>query len=78
MPTKPDYSYEIKKNVGIISEGSGGWAKELNLVSWGGREAKYDLRDWGPDHEKMGKGITLTAKDLISLRALLNEMDLGE
>lgn len=70
-----EISYEIVKTLGVISEGSGGWTKELNLVSWNGKEPKYDIRDWSPDHEKMSKGITLTAADAMSLRDLLNDVD---
>ncbi len=67
----PDFSYEIVKNFGVISEGAGGWAKELNLISWNGKEPKYDIRDWAPDHEKMGKGITLTTHDAKALKDIL-------
>jgi len=49
--------YEIKETVGTLSESSKGWSKELNLISWNGREPNYDLRDWAPDHAKMGKGV---------------------
>ena len=66
----------IVESFGAISQGKGGWATELNLVSWGGREAKYDIRSWSPDHEKMSKGITLTKDELISLKELLNRIDL--
>ena len=69
-----DFSYQIVKHIGVISEGSGGWAKELNLISWNGKDAKYDIRDWSPDHEKMSKGITLAEKDIKSLKALLDEL----
>ncbi len=72
----PDISYEIIENLGVISETSGGWKKELNLISWNGREPKLDIRDWSPDHEKMGKGVTLTKDDAKSLLALLKEIDL--
>jgi len=71
----PEFSYEIKKHIGVISNGSGGWTKELNLISWNGKEPKYDIRDWGPDHEKMGKGITLSAKDVLALRELLEGIE---
>ena len=71
----PDFSYEIKKHIGVISNGSGGWTKELNLISWNGKEPKYDIRDWGPDHEKMGKGITLSLKDVLALKALFEEIE---
>ena len=66
----------IVEKFGIISEGKGGWAMELNLVSWGGREAKYDIRSWSQDHEKMSKGITLTKEELLSLKELLSKMEL--
>ena len=53
-----------------------GWSKELNLISWNDREPKYDIRDWGPEHEKMGKGVTLSVEELKKLREILNEMEL--
>lgn len=71
-----DFSFEITETIGIISEGKGGWNLELNKVSWGGRPAKYDLRSWSPDHQKMGKGVTLTTEDLISLKNLLMNINL--
>ena len=72
----PDIKFEIKRNVGIISESSKGWTKELNLISWNDKEPKYDLREWDPAHKKMGKGVTLTADELKKLRDLLKEMKL--
>ncbi|MBC2457790.1 YdbC family protein [Clostridium beijerinckii] len=71
-----DIKFEIEKEIGFISESSKGWTKELNLISWNGKEAKYDLRDWAPEHEKMGKGVTLSVDELKKLRDLLNEMNL--
>ncbi|WP_255259730.1 YdbC family protein [Lentibacillus sp. CBA3610] len=53
-----------------------GWTKELNLVSWNGRDPKYDLRDWSPDKAKMGKGVTLTDADLTNLKTALDKLDL--
>ena len=50
-----DFHYEIVEEHGVLSEGKGGWKTELNLVAWGDRAAKYDIRSWSPDHEKMGK-----------------------
>ena len=69
-----EIDFEILQNMGVLSESSKGWSRELNLISWNNREPKYDLRDWDPNHEKMGKGITLTAEELIVLRDILNEM----
>lgn len=69
-------SYEIQDNLGVISETKSGWTKELKKISWNNREAKYDLRDWAPDGEKMGKGITLSDEEIIKLRDLLNDLKL--
>jgi hypothetical protein len=71
-----DFSFSIEQSLGTVAEGKGGWSMELNLVSWGGRPAKYDLRSWSPDHEKMGKGITLTKEELVALKDLLNKVEL--
>lgn len=68
--------FEIKENIGVLSESSKGWTKELNLVSWNDKEAKFDLREWSGDHEKMGKGVTFTIEEIKALRALLNKIDL--
>jgi len=71
-----DIKYEIKETAGSISESPKGWKKELNLISWNDKEPKYDIRDWSPEHEKMGKGVTLTKEELKNLRDLLNGMNL--
>lgn len=71
-----DIKYDIEKELGVISESKKGWNKELNLISWNGREAKYDIRDWSEDHSKMGKGITLDLDELKTLKELLNFMDI--
>ena len=67
-----DFSLTITKHIGEISKSKSGWTLELNMVSWGGRDAKFDIRSWAPDHQKMGKGVTLTAEELTSLKELLN------
>ncbi|MCX4269976.1 MAG: PC4/YdbC family ssDNA-binding protein [Lachnospiraceae bacterium] len=69
-----DIKYEIKKELGVISESPKRWKKELNLVSWNGGTPKYDIRDWAPDHEKMGKGITLTKEEAQELYKLLSQI----
>ncbi|HZK09988.1 MAG TPA: PC4/YdbC family ssDNA-binding protein [Clostridia bacterium] len=68
--------YEIKEKLGTLSQNSRGWSKQLNLISWNDREAKYDLRDWAPENEKMSKGITLSPDELRSLKDLLNRLDI--
>jgi len=67
---------EIVMQIGVVSQSPSGWTKELNLVSWNGRAPKYDIRDWSPGHEKMGKGVTLSRKELLALRDLLNSWEL--
>ncbi|KAB3527068.1 YdbC family protein [Alkaliphilus serpentinus] len=69
-----DIKYEIIETLGVLSENAKGWKKELNLVSWNGREPKYDLRDWAPEHEKMGKGVTLTNEELKELKAIISKL----
>ncbi|GEQ33206.1 YdbC family protein [Marinilactibacillus psychrotolerans] len=68
--------YEIMEEIGVISESKSGWKKELNIVSWNGKEPKFDIRDWSPDHSKMGKGMTFSVNDLSSLKELLKKLDL--
>ena len=71
-----ELKYEIVKSLGILSQSPSGWTKELNLVSWNGRDPKYDIREWAPEHTKMGKGVTMSGDEIILLRDLLNEVDL--
>lgn len=73
-----DIKYEIVETIGTISESPKGWTKELNLISWNGRAPKYDLRDWAPGREKMGKGITLSKEELVELKEVLNKTMSGE
>ncbi|QQE74982.1 YdbC family protein [Brevibacillus composti] len=67
-----DIKYTITQHIGILSESSKGWKKELNLISWNDREPKFDIREWSPEHEKMGKGVTLSKEEIVALRDLLN------
>ena len=71
-----DIKYEIIEEIVVLSENARGWRKELNLVSRNGAAAKYDLRDWAPDHEKMGKGITLAKDEGAALARLLAQREL--
>lgn len=71
-----EFKYEVTQKHGILSESTKGWSKELRSISWNDKEAKFDIREWSPDGEKMGKGITLSSEELIKLRDLLNNMDL--
>ena len=70
-----EITYEITKELGVISENAKGWTRELNLVSWNGHEPKFDIRDWSPDHTRMSKGVSLTEEEMQKLVELFNTRD---
>ena len=71
-----EFKYEITERIAVLSENNRGWTKELNRVSWNGREPKYDLRDWCHDEGKMGKGVTLTDEEVKNLLEALETLEL--
>lgn len=71
----PDIKYEIVEKIGVLSRSASGWEKQLNLVSWNDRDPKYDIREWAPDGGKMGKGVTLSREELLSLKKILDLME---
>ena len=73
-----ELKFEVTEQLGTIGEGSKGWKKELNLVSWNDRKAKADIRDWDETHQKMGKGLTLTKEELKNLKNLLNSINIDD
>ncbi len=68
-----ELKYEIVESFGILSTTPSGWTKELNLISWNGGEPKYDIRQWAPDHAKMGKGVSLSREEAEELKQLLTK-----
>lgn len=74
MP-KSEISFEIIETLGVLSTSTKGWTKELNLVAWNGREPKYDIREWSPEHDKMGKGVTLSKEELDALKGILEKRE---
>lgn len=71
-----EIKYEIIESLGVISESNKGWTKELNLVAWNNYAPKYDIREWDPEHEKMGKGLTFTKDEIVELKNLIDKLDL--
>jgi hypothetical protein len=69
-----DIKHEIIETLGIISTSPKGWTKEVNLIRWNDKPAKIDIRDWSPDHEKMGKGITMTDEEAQALKEILENI----
>ena len=71
-----EIKYEITEELAVLSESSRGWTKESNMVSWNDREPKFDIREWAPNHERMGKGVTLNREEMKKIKDILNEIDL--
>ena len=69
-----DIKFDIVEEIGVLSENAKGWKKELNLISWNDAAPKYDIRDWSPEHDKMGKGVTLTKEEILDLKKLIAEI----
>lgn len=72
-----DIKFEIKETIGVLSESAKGWTKELSLVSWNDKDPKYDIREWSPDHAKMGKGVTLSKEEMLKLSDVIGGMELS-
>ena len=71
--------YEIVKEIAVLSASGSGYTKEINLISWNGKEPKYDIRSFSPNREKCGKGITLTADEAAALlKALQKKINSGD
>ena len=71
-----EIKYEVVERIAVLSQRPRGWERQLNLISWNEKEPKYDIRDWAPDHSRMGKGVTLTADEMAALKDLLAGIDL--
>lgn len=69
-----NFTFEIKKHIGVLSEGSRGWKRELNIVSWNEGNPKLDIREWSEDHTRMSRGITLTDEEARELKELLEKI----
>ncbi|MBO4688397.1 MAG: hypothetical protein J5636_07770 [Clostridiales bacterium] len=66
---------EVVKEIGILSTSKSNWNREVNIIRWNDGKPKLDIRDWAPDHERAGKGITLTAEEVAVLKELLSDYD---
>ncbi len=69
-----DIQYEIVKEIAVLSTGESGYTKEINLISWNGKEPKYDIRSFSPNREKCGKSVTLTEAEAGKLLAALEKV----
>lgn len=71
-----EFKYEITERIAVLSTNANGWERQLNMVSWNDRDPKYDIRDWSPDGNKMGKGISLSHDEIAILKGVLDDMEL--
>ena len=72
----PEITYDIEERIAVLSTNARGWERQLNLISWNGHPAKYDIRDWSPDGSRMSKGISLSADEMKTLKDILEELEL--
>ena len=64
---------EVIKKIALISGTETGFRKELNFISWNGKEPKIDLRKWSPESTAL-RGLTLTEDEAKKLQKVLNDM----
>lgn len=62
-------------HIGILDKYQTGWTKEVNIISWNNGPAKLDIREWDPSHERMTRGITLTAEQAARLAESIQARD---
>lgn len=70
-----EIKFSIVHHIGVLAEGTKGWKKEVNMVTWNDRPPKLDIREWDEQHAKMGKGITLSSEETFILRGFLADAD---
>ncbi len=73
-----EVKFNIIRHLGVIGEGTKGWKKEVNIISWNDRKPKLDIRDWDEYHEKMGRGITLDKEETLEIKRIFEEFDPDE
>ena len=69
-----DVTYDVRQCLGVLSDTGKGWKKEVNIISWNGREPKLDIREWNGDRSKMKKGITLSKNEASALFFYLSNL----
>ena len=72
-------NYEIIEEIAVISEKktqTGKITKEVNLISFSGKEPKYDIRVWKYDGEekRMLKGISLNKEECEKLKEVMRDL----
>ena len=72
-----EIDFKIIKELGILYENPNddGWDKVVNIVSWGGKAPKLDIRSWNKDRTRMGKGVTLSKSELEEFIDMVKDID---
>lgn len=66
-----EITFEIRQHYGTFGHSQSGWPKEVNLISWNGRDPKIDIRSWSPDKMKSAKIATMTKDEAKRLAEIL-------
>lgn len=69
-----DTNYKIMEDLGTIGKDSHGNEKKLVKTEWYGKSAVYEIRTF--DKEKALKRPGMTLEELISLREILNKLEI--
>ena len=66
---------EIVQHIAVLRKGTGknGFNKEINIVSWNGREPRYDIRSWSSDYMSCRKDVTFTEEEMRILLVALQK-----
>lgn len=73
MKDQSNYNFKIHEEIAVISQKSGGWTLELNIVSFNGREPEYDLREWKDNHTRLHSGARFSESDLKTLMKFIKK-----
>ena len=65
--TTETVTFTIEQTLAKLRTSPAGWTREFNIVKWGDRDPVYDVRDWNPEHTKMGRGLAFTEAELLAL-----------
>lgn len=65
-----DCTFSIERRIAVLSGEDGEVQKQVNLISWNGKEPVIDIRTWS-SKGKPYKGITLTVNEAAGLKEAL-------
>lgn len=70
-----EFRFEITQKIAVLSRNENtDWAKEVNFVSWNGKNPRLDIREWSPDHKHCSRGVILSYEETVALKQALSEI----